>query len=148
MPATKASPNVSSVFDQAFQNIRKTAAAHLEMQQELFSQLSGLWPGIPNPQTAWSEQIKQFQKQWTKVVTEQARKHREVLDKQYEAAVESLEEALSIADSTDIDDFRKRAEQLCRKTLDCLRELTTAQVREFQHVFQKWLELATKIDVK
>jgi DNA anti-recombination protein RmuC len=122
----------------------KAATAGLELQQEQFQQWSKLWPGVPGPQTAWVEQMRTFQKEWSKVVTELARKHQDVLDRQYKKAVESLEEALSVVEATDVDEFHKRAEQLCRKTVDCLHEVAEIQLRELQEAFSKWSGLMTK----
>jgi len=40
--------------------------------------------------------------------------------------------------------LRKRAEELCRKSLDMMRETAESGLREFQTATNKWIELATK----
>jgi hypothetical protein len=91
--ATETSKNL---YEDVFSNVRKAAEANLKMQQEMFKQWTVLWPGLPNPQTAWIEKVRDFQKQWTRTMSELARKHRDVLDRQYQAALESLDEALRV----------------------------------------------------
>jgi hypothetical protein len=85
-----------------------------------------------------------FRTQSVGLISDLARKHRDVIDKQYKAAVESLDAALSITDASTPEEVRRRSEQLCRKTLDCLREVTELQVREIRDAFAKWTELFTK----
>jgi hypothetical protein len=67
------------------------------------------------------------------------------MNKQYQATLESLDEALRLAESSNPEEFRKRTEQLCRKTLDCMREVSQVQMQEFQEAVSKWSELATKV---
>ena len=40
------------------------------------------------------DKVRDFQKQWANTVSDLARKHRDVVDKQYQAALESLDAAL------------------------------------------------------
>jgi hypothetical protein len=133
----------SKVLEDVFQNIRKAAETNLKMHQELFQQWSHLWP-MPTVQSIWVDKIRDFQKQWSTTVSDLARKHRDVIDKQYESAIESLDAALRVAESTNPEEFRRRTEQLCRKTLDCMREVSETQLRAFQNAISKWTELATK----
>jgi len=133
----------SRVLEDVFQNIRKAAEANLKMQQEVFQQWSQLWP-ISTPQSALVDKLRDFQKQWANTVSDLARKHRETMERQYQAAIESLDAALRVTESTNPEEYRKRSEQLCRKTLDCLREVSETQLREFQDTVTKWTELATK----
>ena len=72
------------------------------------------------------------------------RKHRDVIDKQYQAAVESLDAALHATESTTPEEYRRRSEELCRKTLDCVRTISETQLSEFQEAVTKWTEFATK----
>ncbi len=138
MPETK-----NAVFEEAFQNIRKATEANLKMQQELFSQWSHLWPGRPTSQPAWMESMNEFRTQWKETISELARKHREVVDREYQAAIESLDAALNLVDAKNPEEYRRRVEQLCRKTLDCVREAAEAQVREAQEAATKMTELMT-----
>ena len=58
--------SVSNVFEQVFDNLRKTADSNIEMQQELFRQWGANWPGFPQPENAWLDRVQKFQKEWTK----------------------------------------------------------------------------------
>jgi hypothetical protein len=133
-----------NVFEQAFDSLRKTAEANLEMQQELFRQWGANWPGFPQPQNAWVEKAQKFQKEWTKTVKELLSKHREILDEQYQLAVDSLDEAFRLAQSSDPQDFAKKCEALCKKSLTVLREAGELQVKETQEALNKWIGLAVK----
>lgn len=136
----------SKVLEDVFQNVQKAAEANLKMQQEVFRQWTSLWPGFPSPQSVWLDKVRQFQKQWTNTVSDLARKHRDTIDRQYQAAIESLDAALEITSSTNPEEFRRRSEQLCRKTIECMKEMSETQIREFQQSLNKWTELVTKAE--
>jgi len=135
---------ISNVYEEVFENMRKAGEANLKMQQELLHRWTALWPGFPSPQSMWLDKVRDFQRQWASAISDLARKHRDTFDRQYQAALESLEEALRLGESSNPEEFRKRTEQLCRKTLDCLREVSEAQMKEFQDAISKWSELVTK----
>jgi len=141
--ATK-KPGGSAVLEEAFQNVRKVAEANLKMQQDILSQCSSMWPGMPTPQSAWLNQMQQFRTKLVDTISALARKHGEAVDRQYKAAVESLDAALNISDATTPEEFRRKSEQLCRKSLDCIREVAETQVREFQDAVTKWTDLLAK----
>ncbi|MEZ6070775.1 MAG: hypothetical protein R3C10_11005 [Pirellulales bacterium] len=133
----------SKVLEQVFHNIRQATDANLKLQQEVVRQWSALLP-ISVPQSAWTETVRKFQSEWAATVSELAHKHREVIDQQFKAAIESLDAALKVSESTTPEEYRRRAEKLCRKTIDCMREFSEAQIREFQEAVTKWTEVATK----
>jgi hypothetical protein len=135
----------SNLFEQAFDSFRKTAEANIEVQQELFRQWGANWPGLGQPQNAWIERVQKFQKEWSKTVKEVLSKHREILDEQYELALDSLEEAFRVGQSTDPQEYAKRCESLCKKCLQALRDSGELQVKETQEALTKWLALATKV---
>lgn len=134
----------SQMFEEVFGNLRKATEANLKLQQEMLRQWTSLWPGLPTPQTIWMDKVRDFQKQWADTVSDIARKHRETFDRQYQAALESLDAALRVTESSNPEEARRRSEQLCRKTLDCLREMSETQIREFQEAASKWTELMTQ----
>jgi hypothetical protein len=144
MVETATKKSGSPILEEAFQNIRKVAEANLKMQQDMLSQFSSLWPGVPKPQSAWLNQLQQFRSKLAETVSDLARKHGEAVDRQYKAAIESLDAALGVSDATTPEEFRRKAEQLCRKSLDCLREVTEVQIREFQEAVTKWTDLLAK----
>jgi hypothetical protein len=134
----------SDVYGDVLNHIQKAGEANLKLQQDLFKQWTNLWPGFPSPKNEWLDKVREFQRDWADSVSKLAHKHREVLDKQYDATVESLEEALRLGDASNPEEFRQRTEQLCRKTLDCMREISKTQMEEFQEAVTNWSELATK----
>ena len=138
-----AAQTTTNVYEEVFENLRKAAEANLKMQQEMLNQWSSLWPGLPAPQSAWLDKLRNFQKQWNETISALAHKHRELLNRQYQAALESLDEALRTSEASNSEEFRDRAEQLCRKTLDCMREVTEAQMEQFQKAAAKWSTLLT-----
>lgn len=135
---------VSNVFEQVFDSFRKTADASLKMQQDMLRQWSAQWPGFSQPQASWVEQVQKFQKGWSANVVELMRKNRETLDTQHKASIQALEDAFDVAQSKDPEEFRKRAEELCRKSIDCVKEISETQMREFQAAMTKWVELIAK----
>jgi hypothetical protein len=124
--------------------MRKAAEANLKMQQDLFQQWTKMWPGLPSPQSMWIDKVRDFQRQWSNTVSDLAHKHRDVVNRQYQSALESLEEALRLSEASNPEEFRRRSEQLCRKTLECMRETSEAQIKECQEAMLKWSELVTK----
>ncbi len=141
---TTETESVQNVFEQVFDNLRKTTESNIEMQQELIRQWGANWPGLPQPQNAWIEKVQKFQKAWAKTVKELLSKHREVLDEQFDLAVESLDEAFRVARSSDAEEYAKRCEGLCKKSLEVMREAGELQAKELQEALSKWAELATK----
>lgn len=141
---TTQTETISNVFERVFESMRKAAEANLEMQQELFRQWGASWPGFPPPQTTWLERAQKFQKEWAKTVKELLSRHREVLDEQYNLALESLDEAFRVLQSTDPQEYAKRCEALCRKSLDVMREAGELQVKETQEALNKLVALAVK----
>lgn len=133
----------NGLFEDVFQNIRKVAEANLKLQQEAFQQWATMWPGAPASQPAWVERAQKFQKDWSDTVSELAAKHREVLDQQYKASVESLDAALKVTEATNPEEYRRRSEQLCRKTIDCMKDITDSQVAAFQDTAAKFTKLLT-----
>jgi hypothetical protein len=133
----------SKVLEDVFQNIRRAAESNLKMHQEVFHQWTHMWP-FPAPQSIWFDKARDFQKQWATTVADLVRKHRDIMDKQYQAAIESIDAALRVAEATSPEEYRRRTEQLCRKSLDCLREISETQLSEFQDAVLKCTELMTK----
>ena len=133
----------SKVLEDVFQNVRRAAESNLKMHQEIFHQWTHMWP-FPTPQSIWVDKARDSQKQWAATVTDIVRKRRDVMDKQYQAAIESLDAALRVAEATSPEEYRRRSEQFCRKTLDCLREISETQLSEFQDAILKCTELVTK----
>jgi hypothetical protein len=134
----------ANVFEQVREGFRQTAETTLSAQKELYEQWQKNWSGLVQPQTPWLDQFRQFQRSWCSTVVDLVRKHRETLDRHYQGGIDTLEKAFRLAETEDPDEFRKRAEELCRDSLACLKEMSEAQIREFQDATTKWGELLTK----
>ena len=107
---TTETKSVKGLFEEVFENVQKTAQANIEMQQELFRKWTAGWPGVPQPQANYVEKAKQFQKDWAKTVKELLNKHRDVFDERYQLAVDSLDEAFRVAQSSNPQEYAKRCE--------------------------------------
>lgn len=135
---------VTKVFEEVIESFRKTAETTLQAQREFYRQWQSNWPSVAQPQTPWLEQLREFQRSWANTVVELVRKHREALDRQHQLGIEVLEEAFSVAGTDDPEEFRKRAEALCRRNLDALKEISEAQIQELQSATLQWVEFLTK----
>jgi transposase-like protein len=135
----------TDAYEEVFQNVKKGAEATLKMQQDLLRQWTRLWPGMPTPQAVVTDKLKDFQRQWSNTISDLARRHGDTLNQQYRAALESLEEALRLSESSNPMEFRNRAEQLCRKTLNCMREVSEVQLKEFHDMMNRFGELVSKV---
>jgi len=136
--------SVSNVFEQVFDNLRKTAESNLELQQEFFRQWGANWPGFPQQENAWLERVQKFQKDWSKTYAELINKHRKLLDDQYRMAIDALKEAFHVAESGDPQEYQRRCEELCRKSLELIREAGELQIKETQEALNRWVALAVK----
>jgi hypothetical protein len=141
--ATK-TESATNVFEQVFDNLRKTAESNIEMQQELFRQWGANWPGFPHQENAWLDRVQKFQKEWSKTFAELVNKHRKLLDDQYRMAIDSLKEAFHVAESADPQEYQQRCEELCRKSLELMREAGELQLKETQEALNRWVAMAVK----
>ena len=111
-------------------------------------QWTSLWPGLPGMSTAqsiWLDKMLEFRRQWSNTVSDLAHKHRNTVDRQYQAALEALDEALRVGEASSPEEYRKRTDQFCRKALECMREASEAQTKEYQDALNKLSELVGKV---
>jgi hypothetical protein len=142
MATQTASP--TKMFEDVFENFKKVAETTFETQQELLNKWTAGWPQFPQPETAWLERVQKFQKAWAKTVKELLTKHGEVLDEQYRLALGSLEEAFRVSQASDPQEYVKRCEALCRKSLDVMHEAAKLQSKELLAALNKLTELVGK----
>ncbi len=138
----------TNVFEQVLTNMRQATESSVKMQQDALKQWTALWPGfpgLPSAQSVWMDKMLEFQRQWSNAVSDLAHKHRNTVDRQYQTALESLDEALRVGESSSPEEYRKRTEQFCRKALDCMREASEAQMKEYQEAMSKLSELVGKV---
>jgi hypothetical protein len=142
------------MFDQVFDNFRKATESTLQAQQDLFRQWMSQWPMFPVAPTAASnatgvtEQVRNFQKQWTDSVTALMTRHCEALDTQYRAGIKTIEDALRTTEARSPEEFRKLTEELWRKSFEVLKQTIENQIRDFQAAVEKWSELVTQKSAK
>ena len=58
--------------------------------------------------------------------------------------MKTLDEAFHLGEAKDADELRKKTEELWHKGFDQLKEVTEAQMKDFQEAVTKWTETATK----
>jgi hypothetical protein len=141
------------MYEQVLESMRKATESSLRMQQDVLQQWSALWPGLPGPglpglpsaQGVWMDKVLEFRRQWSNAVSDLAHKHRNTVDRQYQAALEALDEALRVGETSNPEEYRKRTDQFCRKALECMREASEAQIKEYQEAMGKLSELVAKV---
>jgi hypothetical protein len=114
------------------------------MQQDLFRRWGATWPGFPTIENAWLDRVQKFQKEWSKSVTESMNKHRKMLDDQYRIAIDGLKEAFRAIETADPQEYRERCENLCRKSVEMVREIGELQMKETQESLNRWVALVLK----
>jgi hypothetical protein len=135
---------INKAFDQTFDCFRKATGSTLQMQQDFLRQCFTAWPTPPSPQTALNERVQKYHKESSKAAAEFIRKWQESWDRQYQSAMKALEEAFHVAEAKDADELRKKTEELWHKSFDTLKEVTEAQMKDFQEAVAKWIEMTTK----
>jgi hypothetical protein len=131
------------MFDQVFDNLRKSTEATIQAQQELFKTWTNLWPGVSASPAVWGEPLKYPQK-CAEVASELFQKQSISLEAQFAAGLHTCGEAFHLAEAKDPEELRVKTLELCKKTFDCLREVYQAQARDFQAALGKWTELMVK----
>src|SRR6516165_10296249 len=96
------------MFEQVFADLRRTAEFNYQMQQRIFKKWVGMWPGLAAPANGPSEQVDQVRKQWTDFITEQVKKQRSMLEPQFKAGLQIIEEAFTLPQSKDPEELRAR----------------------------------------
>jgi hypothetical protein len=141
---------LTNAYEQVLDNMRQATESSLKMQRDALHQWAVMWPGFPSlafptPQSAWMEKLRDFHKQWSRTVSDLAHQHRSTLDRQYQAALESLDEALRASESSNPLELRTRSEHFLRKTLEGMREAFEVQLKEYQDAMNRIGELVAKL---
>jgi hypothetical protein len=131
------------MFEQVFETLQKMTAANIQLQQEMFKKWVGLWTGMPKP-SGGDEQVLKAQKQWAEFMTEVARKQRETLEALSSAGLKSIEEAFRPPEVKDPEELRAKTVELWQRSFDSVRQVSEAQMRDYQAAMAKWTELVTK----
>jgi hypothetical protein len=132
------------MFDTAFESIRKATESTMQVQQEMFKQLLGAWPGFPPSQPAVPEQVLKFQKKWAEVMTELIKKQSESFEAQFKVGLANIDEAFRLGKVKDTEELRAKTIELWQKTFDCMRRSSEAQTRDFQAAATRLAEVMMK----
>jgi hypothetical protein len=136
--ATEAPANAA---EQTMDYWRKSSQWGLELHEEVFDHWSKLWSGAAPASDDWTKRLQRFQKDLSGTVTDIMGKHRAMMDQQYGACIDAIDESFRMVASKDPEEFRDRCGSLCRKMLDVMKETSEAQLREFQEATSQWIEL-------
>jgi hypothetical protein len=132
------------MFEQAFANVRQATESSIHLQQELFNKWIGIWSGVPVVPYGGSEKVQKVQKQWLSFVGDLVKKQRETLETQFSAGLKNIEAAFQLAEIKDPKELRTRTIEFWQKSIDCLRQMYEAQIRDCQYAAVKWTELVLK----
>jgi hypothetical protein len=132
------------MFEQVFDNLRVATESGIHMQQELFKKWVGAWPGMAPPVNGGAEKIQKVQKKWADFIADLVKKQRETLEGQFSVGLKNLEEAFRLAEAREPEEFRAKTIELWQKSIDCLRQMYEAQMRDFHTAVVKWTELVVK----
>ncbi len=136
------------MYEQIFDTLRQATTSTLQMQQEMYKKFTAQWPGMPMmTPPAFGEQAQQFQKKWAETGCEMVKKQREILEGQFAAGLQHIEEAFQLAQAKDIDELRAKTIELWKKSFECLQKVYEAQIQNFQSAVAKWSEFAPKVAV-
>lgn len=126
------------MFNQVFDNLRKTTEATMQVQQEMFKTWTNFFPAMTASPAFWSEPMK-YPKKCAEVAGEIFKKQSVSLEAQFSAGLNNINEVFHLAEAKDPEELRVKTIHLCRKTFDCLRQVYEA--RNFQAAVEKWTEL-------
>jgi hypothetical protein len=135
------------MFDQILDTWRKATESTIQFQQDLYRQWVQVL-SVPNPGatsgSGWADQARASQKKWAETLTDLLTKHRETLDTQYRAGIRIIEDAFRVTEAKNPEQFRKLTEELWRQSLDCLKTVSEAQLRNFQAAVEKGIEAVSQ----
>jgi hypothetical protein len=132
------------MFEQAFATLQSITESNIHLQQELFNKWVGFWTGVPAPANAPPKQVQQAQKQWADFVKDLVSRERETLELQFSAGLKNIEDAFRLAEVKDPQELRIKTIEFWQKSIDCVRQIYEAQVRDFQAAAVKWADLVLK----
>src|SRR5579859_1056310 len=120
------------MFEQAFHNVRLATESTIHLQQEMFNKWMGVWAGVPVTPSGPVTRVQKAQKQWLDFVGELVKRQRETLELQFSCGLKNIEEAFRLAEAKDPKELRTKTIEFWQKSIDCVRQVYEAQVRDFQ----------------
>ncbi len=130
------------MFDLVFSTLRKTAESTLQMPLELFKtwsqQLLTIQPRMNGTPYEWGRQL---QRRSADLVVEMLHKHRQSLDGAYRAGIQLIERSNRLSEARSPEEIQHVGEELWRQLLEVLKQQSDAQVRDFQSLAGRSIEL-------
>lgn len=139
------------VFNEAFEYFGKAADATVEMQKEflkmqreLLKTWTGRWPGSngTSPAAQVSDEMEKAHCGWAETFDHMLSKRREVLEVQYRSAIEALDRAMRLTQTTNPEAFAEKVEDFYRTSLAAWQKSSEAQLQEFQDAAKSWAEMS------
>jgi hypothetical protein len=137
------------VLHEAFEYIGKAAGTSVEfqrdflkMQGDLLYALVGHWH---ESGTHTAPDLEPFQGHWTETMDQLLKRRLEVLDLQYRGALETLEQALHLAQTSGPEAFAEKVEECFRTTLTAWRQSSEAQLQELHEAAKSLMEIASPL---
>ncbi len=90
-------PNRKALLDEFVEGVRKATATNLRIQQELLAGWTRWWPGFTARASGSAETHQDWHQQWSNAMLSLTRGQRQFLDRQFTAAMASLDRAIGAA---------------------------------------------------
>jgi hypothetical protein len=132
----------AEMLDQLFDTYRKTSESWLQMQQDMFKNMTQQWTAAsPNAAGAATEWNRNFQKRFIDLAVEILDRHRQSLDATYKAAIEILAQSSRVSEAKTAEEYRRGVEDLWRRWFESVKTQSESQFRDVQNWAGKSLEI-------
>jgi hypothetical protein len=138
------------MFESIFDEYRKAVESSFQIQQELYRQWMNGWPVKP-PDVANGtlpgdvhEQVRAYQKAWSRKVAEALDQHRESLNAQYKSGIEAIQSAFQTTEAKTPQEYWRLTQEFWRKSIDSFKTAFEAQSKYVQSLAEMWLEMFTR----
>jgi hypothetical protein len=137
------------MFEQIFDEYRRAVESSFKMQQELYRKWMNGWPvKLPDvtvaDRPAVKEEIRSYQKQWSRTLAETMEKHREALNAQYQNGIEAIELAFRTTEAQTSEQYWRLTQEFWRKSIDSYKTAFEAQSMYVSSLAQMWLDMVTR----
>jgi 2-succinyl-5-enolpyruvyl-6-hydroxy-3-cyclohexene-1-carboxylate synthase len=129
------------MFDQVFTNLQKATESSVKMQQEMFRQWFEAFPSASAGAPISNDFVGQWLKKWEETSAEMLKQQKDLVDRNYEAGIQALEDMFHVAESKSPQEYQEKVTELYRKSFESLRQLTESQMNEFKAAAEKWSKL-------
>jgi len=130
------------MFEQLFDNFRKTTEATVQVQQEMFKNWAWLGQVVPPP-TPYFGDAQKYQKKCGEVVGEQIKKQCMLAEAQFSAGLQYMDEVFHLAEAKNAEDLYAKTAKLYQLAFAWQRVTCETLLRDFQAAVAKWTELVT-----